>query len=137
MALSLDNVFGVHENALKLRAKRTELIASNLANVDTPGYKARDIDFQSALRQANHSTGMSDLKTTHAKHISTMSSGIGTGLDALVKYRVPYQAALDGNTVEAHVEQATFAKNSIEYQASLRFLESKSKSIQTAIKGGQ
>ncbi|MFC1751215.1 flagellar basal body rod protein FlgB [Pseudomonadota bacterium] len=136
MAFSLDNVLGVHEHSLKLRAKRTELIASNLANADTPGYKAKDIDFQTALKQATSGSDMGKMKTTHAKHISTSLEGGGV-MAELIKYRVPHQPALDGNTVETNVEQAAFAKNSIEYQASLRFLESRSKGILNAIKGGQ
>ncbi len=136
MAISLDTVFGVHEQALKLRAKRTELIASNLANADTPGYKARDIDFQTALKQATGGGDMGTLKTTHSKHISTSMAGEGAMTD-LVKYRVPQQPALDGNTVEIHVEQAAFAKNAIEYQATLKFLEGRSKGILSAIKGGK
>jgi len=136
MALSLDTVFGVHEQALKLRAKRTELIASNLANADTPGYKARDIDFQAALKQAASGSDLGNMKTTHSNHISTSMAGEGA-LAELIKYRVPQQPALDGNTVETHVEQAAFAKNAIEYQATLKFLEGRSKGILSAIKGGK
>lgn len=136
MAFSLDNVLGIHEQSLKLRAKRTELIASNLANADTPGYKAKDIDFQAALKQATSGTSVGQMKTTHTKHFSTSMDG-GGALAELIKYRVPHQPALDGNTVETNVEQAAFSKNAVEYQATLRFLESKSKGILTAIKGGQ
>ncbi len=133
MPISLDNVFGVHEAALKLRAQRTEVLASNLANADTPNYKAKDIDFQAAMRKATALSSAGTLKTTQKGHIS--SAGLG-GLDDFVKFRIPTQPALDGNSVETHVEQAAFAKNAMEYQATLRFFEGKSKSIVTAIKGG-
>ena len=133
MAISLDKVFGVHEAALRLRAQRTEVLASNLANADTPNYKAKDIDFQAAMKQATGSSGGGSLKTTHKGHIG--SAGLG-GLDAHVKFRMPTQPALDGNTVETHVEQAAFAKSAMEYQATLRFFEGKGKGIINAIKGG-
>ncbi len=133
MAISLDNVFGVHEAALKLRAQRTEILASNLANADTPNYKAKDIDFQAAMKQATASSGAGTLKTTHKGHISSTSLG---GFDGVIKFRIPTQPSLDGNTVETHVEQAAFAKSAMEYQATLRFFEGRSKGIINAIKGG-
>lgn len=133
MPLSLDSVFGVHEAALKLRAQRTEILASNLANADTPNYKAKDIDFQAAMKKATSAASTATLKTTQKGHISGSSLG---GLEDYVKFRLPTQPALDGNTVETHVEQAAFAKNAMEYQATLRFLEGKSSSIIEAIKGG-
>lgn len=136
MAISLDNVFGVHEQALKLRAQRTELLASNLANADTPGYKAKDIDFEAAMRSAMGGSGTeaTAMRTTNPGHIQDLTSG---GLDAWIKYRVPHQPALDGNTVETHIEQAAFAKNAVEYQATLQFLSGKSKSLMQAIKGNE
>ncbi len=136
MASGLDNYFGVHEQALRLRSQRTELLASNLANADTPGYKAKDIDFEGALRSAMSSGGGQApvLKTTSSGHIGDIT---GSSLDAWVKYRVPHQPALDGNTVESHIEQAAFAKNAVEYQATLQFLGGKSKSLIQAIKGSE
>lgn len=132
MPMSLDNIFGLHEAALRLRAQRTELLASNLANADTPNYKARDIDFQAAMKTAMAGQGAAALKTTHAGH---MTGSVGGGLEDYVKFRIPTQPALDGNSVETHVEQAAFSRNAMEYQATLRFLEGKSKSIINAIKG--
>lgn len=136
MAISLDKVFGVHEAALRLRAQRTEVLASNLANSDTPNYKAKDIDFQAAMKQATSSSGGGSLKTTHKGHIGSAGLGGVGGLDAHVKFRMPTQPALDGNTVETHIEQAAFAKSAMEYQATLRFFEGKGKAIINAIKGG-
>ena len=138
MAISLDNIFGIHEQALKLRAQRTELLASNLANADTPGYKAKDIDFESALRGAMGGSAGADstaMRTTHSGHIQDLSGG--GGLDSWIKYRVPHQPALDGNTVETHIEQAAFARNAVEYQATLQFLSGKSRKLMQAIKGSE
>ena len=132
MPISLDKVFGVHEAALRIRAQRTELLASNLANTDTPNFKAKDIDFQQAMKQAMAGKEVTSLKTTHKGHIAGFSAG---GLEDYIKYRVPTQPALDGNTVESHVEQAAFAKSAVEYQATINFLEGKSKNIIDAMRG--
>ena len=132
MPISLDNVFGVHEAALRIRAQRSELLSSNLANADTPNYKARDVDFQAAMKQASAGLNSGKLKTTHKGHISTAIAG---GLEDYVKFRLPTQPALDGNTVETHIEQAAFARNAVEYQATLRFFEGKSKTIISALQG--
>ncbi len=130
MAISLDNAFGIHETALKLRARRTELLAGNLANADTPNYKAKDIDFKTALKQAGDA-GSASIKTTHPAHIGgSAASGANYEL-----YRVPHQPTLDGNTVETHIEQAAFARNAVEYQASLRFLQGRVSGLIKAIKG--
>lgn len=131
MALSLDKVGGIHEHALKLRARRLELLAGNIANADTPGFKARDIDFRAALKQAMGGEGPVKLRATHASHINAVAPGD----NPYVRYRVPQQPTLDGNTVEMHIEQGEFARNAVEYQASLRFLEGKFKSIINALKG--
>ncbi len=135
MGISLDKAFGVHEAALRLRAERTQILANNIANADTPGYKARDIDFKSALSSAMQGGGAATLKTTHAGHISTASASTVAGGQVELMYREPNQPALDGNTVEAHVEQAEFARNALEYQASLKFLEGRSKGLIKALKG--
>ncbi len=130
MAVNIDKVFGIHEQALMLKAQRAEILAANLANSDTPRYKARDIDFKSALAQAKQQRE-SHLSTTHARHISAVSSY----RQAEVLYRVPEQASLDGNTVDSRVEQAKFAKNSLLYQASLTFLNSRINGLRGAIRG--
>ncbi len=135
MGISLDKAFGIHEAALRLRAERTQVLANNIANADTPGYKARDIDFKSALSNAMQKDGATSLKTTDPAHISSGSgSGVAGGQVELM-YREPNQPALDGNTVESHVEQAEFARNALEYQASLKFLEGRSKGLIKALKG--
>ncbi|HEY8507988.1 MAG TPA: flagellar basal body rod protein FlgB [Steroidobacteraceae bacterium] len=128
MPLNLDAYLGIHADALKLRGQRTELLATNLANADTPGYKARDIDFREAL--ANASNGGS-LRTTNARHLSTASELGPAGL----KYRVPLAPSLDGNTVDVQLEQAAFAENAVRFQATLTFLSARFRGLMTAITG--
>jgi flagellar basal-body rod protein FlgB len=132
MAFNLDTYIGVHADALKLQAKRTEVIADNLANVDTPGYKARDIDFRAAMASAGGADAPMKLATTNPGHLGTDAS---TALDASLKYRVPLAPALDGNTVDAQQEQAAFADNTVRYQATLTFLSARFKGLMTAITG--
>jgi flagellar basal-body rod protein FlgB len=134
MPVNLDAYLGVHAAALNLRSQRTEVLAANLANADTPGYRARDIDFKSARAAASGSSrpGM-HLATTSAGHIGGANAN-GTPSGEL-KYRVPLAPALDGNTVDAQLEQAAFAENTVRYQATLSFLSSKFRSLMTAITG--
>jgi len=133
MPTKLDNYLGVHATALKLRAQRTEVLAANLANADTPNYRARDIDFKSALAEANSSAAGVRLATTKAGHIGT--GGINGTPAPELKYRVPLAPALDGNTVDVQLEQAAFAENGVRYQATLQFLNSKFRGLMTAITG--
>ena len=135
MPLNLDAYLGVHADALKLRSQRTEVLARNLANADTPGYQARDIDFKAALAQA---AGGVDapvaLKTTHANQIATPIDASGE-TNANLKYRVPNAPALDGNTVDVQMEQANFAENSVRFQATLTILNARFRGLMTAITG--
>lgn len=124
----IERAFGVHAEALQLRARRGELLASNLANADTPNYKARDLDFRSALDAAQAET---TLATTHAGHLR-LQGGAGS-MQTL--YRVPGHSSLDGNTVDTQIEQAKFAENAVRYRTSLRFLSGKISGLMTAIKG--
>lgn len=116
MGLSFVQALGIHPAALKLRAERAEVIASNLANDSTPGYLARDIDFRASLRDA------------------TQGESQPWALDR-VKYRVPSGAAQDGNTVDLATEQAEFAQNAIDLQTSLTFINMKLKGLSAAING--
>ena len=130
--MKLDQVFGIHEEALRLRAQRTEVLAANLANADTPGYKARDFDFEAVLRREMQAPVR--LAATHSGHLG---GGHGSGVLASTRldYRVPQQPSLDGNTVEVEREQARFSENAMRYEASLRFLDSRIKGLKLAIKG--
>lgn len=133
MALNIDTYLGVHAPALNLRSQRTEVLAANLANADTPGYRARDIDFKNALAAASGRSSAVSLATTKAGHIGAASAS-GTPSPEL-KYRVPLAPALDGNTVDAQLEQAAFAENTVRYQATLSFISSKFRALMTAITG--
>lgn len=128
--MKFDSVFGIHEQALQLRARRSEVLASNLANADTPGYKARDFDFKAMLRQ--EMTQPVRLAATHQGHIQ---ADTGVVANSHMQYRIPQQPSLDGNTVEAEREQVEYSANAVSYQATLRFLEGKINGLKTAIKG--
>jgi flagellar basal-body rod protein FlgB len=134
MPSSIDNYLGVHAAALKLRAQRTEVLAANLANADTPGYRARDIDFKGALAAASGQQGGGvHLATTKAGHIGAATANGGPAPE--LKYRVPLAPALDGNTVDGQLEQSAFAENTVRYQATLSFVSSKFRALMTAITG--
>ena len=120
-----------HEQALKLRAFRNQVLSANIANADTPNFKARDVDFSAALSQAKGDGAT--LRTTHDRHIRSMSTN---SLGADVMYRLPMQPTLDGNTVSVDVEQAAFAENALQYRASLAFLDGKIRTLKYALKGG-
>ena len=125
-----DNVFGIHEQALLLHAQRIGVLATNMANADTPNYKARDIDFSEVLGRTDG--GSLSLRATQAAHITIPDGELPAGD---LKYRNPYQASLDGNTVEMPVEQAAFAENNVRYQASLTFINLQIAQMQLAIAG--
>lgn len=126
------NPFSHHEQALKLRAFRNEILSSNIANADTPHYKARDFEFTSALREAGDDRLR--LRRTSELHQAARDAN-GQPVD--VKYRVPTQPTLDGNTVETDLEQARFAENTVRYRASLSFLNGSINGLRYAIKGGE
>lgn len=130
MPISFDSALGNHDKALLVRSHRAELLASNIANADTPGYKARDIDFKTALANVQDQNNVS-LKLTNRNHIQ--QSGQFAGMETL--YRVPNQASLDGNTVDSQLEKSAFAENALRYQASLTFLDKKFKGLIAALKG--
>jgi len=127
----MDPVLGIHASALTLRAQRTEVLAANLANADTPGFKARDFDFSETLGRTN-SAAMA-LKTSRPQHTG---GEMGRAAESLA-YRNPYQPSLDGNTVEAEEELARFAENSVAYQASLMFVNGRIRGLRAAITGAQ
>lgn len=130
MSFNLDKVFAPHLRALQVGNQRMEVLAANMANADTPGYLARDIDFKAAM-QAEAGSGMR-LATTSAGHI-----GLGSldGSPAEVLYRTALQPSLDGNTVDADRESAAIAEASVHYEATLMFLNSKIRGLRTAITG--
>ena len=120
-----------HEQALKFRALRNQVLASNIANADTPNYKARDIDFGDALKSARYeSIAMTQTSDLHQPAWGETTNSVRT------LYRVPNQPTLDGNTVEMDVEQAKFAENALQYRVSLAFLDGKIRTLRYALKGG-
>ena len=125
---AIDKLFGISPAVLSLRSQRFELISANLANADTPGYKAMDIDFAQALSEVQRQREGWGSETTRTRHFSSE----GTGMEA--KYRVPVQPSMDGNTVETDREHAAFMDNAIRYQASLSFIDSRVKSIIAALR---
>ncbi len=126
MSINIDNYLGLHVNAINVRSGKAKLLAENLANADTPGYKARDLDFRTALLQAQTGNNFSSNNNrTHQAHIKL--TDITTA--PTVQYRIPMQPALDGNTVETDVEQGKFTENAIRYQASLNFLNKRIKGL--------
>ena len=129
MAIGFDKAFGIHEHAVAVRAYRASVLASNVANADTPHYNARDFDFRRVLRGV---PGGTPVARTHQGHLSAGSMATG-GVDLL--YRVPNQASMDGNTVDPHIELANYMNNALRYQASLRFLDGKIKGLMRALRG--
>lgn len=128
--MNFDDTFGIHERALLLRSQRAEVLAANLANADTPGYKARDFDFKSML--ANEVDSSSRVRTTHRQHIRTEQ---GTVSSSQLLYRTPMQPSLDGNTVDTEQEHTAFSANAIEYQATLTFINSQISGLRKALRG--
>jgi flagellar basal-body rod protein FlgB len=113
-----DALFGIHGKALALRSQRMDLLASNIANASTPGYKARDIDFEKALSEATRDQG-----------------SVAGALQTSMGYRVPLQPSSDGNTVEMSTEQTLFAENAVKYRTTLSFLESRLNTVTRALRG--
>ncbi|MFP1721824.1 flagellar basal body rod protein FlgB [Lonsdalea quercina] len=130
----LDASFRFQQEALNLRAQRQEILSANIANADTPGYQARDIDFSSelnkALKQGRASGTTTSLATTSARHIPASTTSM-PDLDLL--YRVPDQPALDGNTVDMDRERTNFADNSLRYQTDLTLLNGQIKSMMSVL----
>ena len=123
----MNSIFGVHEQALALKSQRLQVLAKNIANADTPGFKARDVDFKQVLAAQ---AGFGSLVTTHKRHLKTALSN----QDGLV-YTNPYNASLYVNTVEISAEQAKYGEAAIEYRASLEFLQRRISGIKRALKG--
>ena len=123
----IDNALGIHAQALGLRSKRMEVLARNIANADTPHFKAKDIDFRSVLKQSREDA----LNSTHNLHMKIAMEEDSDG----EKYRVPFNASFDGNTVEMNVEQAKFGQVAADYQTTLNILENRVSGIRRALRG--
>ena len=125
---NIKEYLGFHSSALTLRAKRNDILASNIANAATPNFKARDIDFGAEMKKANN---LGQLDVTDSGHIKTFSSKRGDR----TLYRDPVNPSLDGNTVELSVEQMEFSENVMRYQTTLTFLNKKISGLMSAIRG--
>lgn len=134
MTISFDKAFGIHQYTIGVRSQRAEVLAGNIANADTPGYKAQNLDFSSALSQAQGlQSGATELMRTNRQHLAGSSAMTGT-----LKYRVPLQPDTgDGNTVDLQQERNDYLENGLEYQTSLEFLNSKINGLLKALKGDQ
>ena len=134
MINKLDEAIRFHQTALSLRSARQELLASNIANADTPNYKARDIDFASALQNALSGTAAKlPVATSSPMHLEGNSGS--TLFGSPVMYRRPVQPSADGNTVDMDAERAQFADNALRYEASVKFVSDELKDMLSAIQG--
>ncbi|MEI7784690.1 MAG: flagellar basal body rod protein FlgB [Betaproteobacteria bacterium] len=124
----IDKAVDVHARALDVRSRRMEVLARNIANADTPHYKAQDIDFRAVLSDVKQEP----MVATQKGHVET--SAPPAGADGM-RYRIPFNVAFDGNTVELNIEQAQYGKAAADYQATLQFLEQRVSSIRKALKG--
>ena len=144
MLNQLTDSLNFQADALALRSERQRLIASNIANADTPGYVARDFNFATALRQATGqgSTGDSHLQSTpvslstsNAGHLGLNGQAAGSRDAPNLNYALASQTNLDSNTVDMDRERANFADNTVRYEATLRFINAQVRTLNTAITG--
>ena len=123
----IDRAFSLNEKSLNVRAQRMEVLSRNIANADTPHFKAQDIDFKSIMKSASEGA----VVTTNANHLTEAPDQTSDG----VKYRIPYNVSFDGNTVELPVEQAKFGQYAADYQTTLSILENRISGIRKALRG--
>ena len=132
-----DDAFRFQQQALGLLSRRQDILASNIANADTPGYKARDIDFTQQLKTAMENNGMAkspvSLSLTSNKHIEGKARPFD---DSQLLYRVPDQPSADGNTVDMDRERVNFVDNAVKYQSGLTFLGADIKKMMTVLSQG-
>ncbi len=125
----LNQALGVHEQALQVKSRRLEVLSQNIANADTPHYKARDIDFKAVMGAAQQQNNA--MAATSAGHFGAGEELSPDGM----RYRTPFNSSFDGNTVEMSVEQAQYGKAAADYQATLNFLENRVSGIRKALRG--
>jgi flagellar basal-body rod protein FlgB len=130
---TIDKTFAFHEKALALRGYRQQLIASNIANADTPNYKAMDVDFAKALETAKSGQAALGLARTSVRHLDSGVGGALAGVKPL--YRSAVQPSIDGNTVDTNIEQSQFSENAMHYMATLQFINGKIQSTLLALRG--
>jgi flagellar basal-body rod protein FlgB len=148
MSFNLDSYLGIQPDALEVYSKRADVLAANIANADTPGYLARDIDFRAALSAAGQggegrgsegqgaagSTGAPlQPRITSPDDLGAGSPQQGLSTEQYLKYRVPLAPSLDGNTVDSQMEESAFAENNVRYEAALTFIEGEFSNLNTVI----
>lgn len=133
----LSEDFRFYQQAIGLREERQRVLASNIANADTPGYRARDFDFKAAMQGAIEKSNMRlpapELALTSARHIPGAGNASSLSPSVDLKYRLPYQASMDGNTVDMDVERVQFADNTMHYQSSLQILSGRIRGMTAAV----
>ncbi|WP_261842443.1 flagellar basal body rod protein FlgB [Aliamphritea ceti] len=134
MAISFESALGIHEQAVYVRSQRAEVLANNIANADTPNFKARDMDFKAILqgKESQMQMGQLELAKTKSGHSEGL---VNPDFAAEMMYRIPSQPSIDGNTVDVQTEMARYTENALDYQASFQFLDKKFKGLKSAIKG--
>ncbi len=133
MSISFNTALGIHEQALNFRAQRAEVLANNIANADTPNFKARDLEFSAVLaEQAQQRDSGMRMQRTHEQHFAL--DGVEVA-DPALRFRAAMHASLDQNSVDMQQEQARYAENSVQFQASFTFLNSKFKGLMGALRG--
>lgn len=136
MSISFDKALGIHEKALNFRAQRAEVLANNIANADTPNFKARDLDFASVLAAQKGQGARERIALTQTDSLHLSAQGLAMAADeAGLYYRTPHHASIDQNTVDLQVEQAKYAENAVHFQASFTLLNNKFKGIVGALRG--
>ena len=148
MSFNLDSYLGIQPDALEVYSQRADVLAANLANADTPGYLAKDIDFRAALSAAGQGNGQGNVagpgtpgapgaelqpQTTAADDLTASSPRSGLSTQQYLKYRVPLAPSLDGNTVDSQMEESAFADNNVRYEAALTFIEGDFNNLNTVI----
>ncbi|MCQ4347306.1 flagellar basal body rod protein FlgB [Pseudomonas stutzeri] len=129
----LDGALRLHQLALGLRAERQQVLANNIANADTPNFKARDFDFAAELGKAAQGAQLAGgrLRTTDPRHLEARLDSLAAERELL--YRIPAQPSMDGNTVDMDLERGEFADNAVRYQASLTLMNSRIQGLKTAL----
>ncbi|HUA25259.1 MAG TPA: flagellar basal body rod protein FlgB [Steroidobacteraceae bacterium] len=144
MSFNLDSYLGIQPDALEVYSQRADVLAANIANADTPGYLAKDIDFRAALSAAGQGGegqgasgpaggGSLQPRITSPDDLGASSSQGGLSTEQFLKYRVPLAPSLDGNTVDSQMEESAFAENNVRYEAALTFIESDFSNLNTVI----
>lgn len=140
MFAQMNSALDFQAKALVVRAERQRVIASNIANADTPGYAARELNFQEAMSQASgasasHAVSPSASSTSHAKHLALGTRSGELGAASQLAYTTPTQPSMDGNSVDLDRERSKFVDNAVRYESTLRFINSQSKTLLSAIQG--